>query len=1019
MRKLIVFFVLLGFACVLRAQGTLNGKITDIQGEPLYGVVVRTDENGALGALTDFDGLFVLKLPDSKQYTLRFDLMSYEQLVDSITVKNGEVITKEFTLLERSFTSGEVVVVAKAQKAADSYMDKIKMNSATTLDYISSETMKKTGDSNVGSAIARVSGVSTNGGLITVRGIGDRYVRTTLNGSRIPTLDPLTNNIKLDIFPASLIDNIVITKTAMADLPGDWSGAYISVETKDFPDKLIVNIDTQFGYNAQTTGKDFITSDRSSTDWLGFDGGLRTRTTNQIDAPNLAPSTYQEFSALGLQSYFSQLGVHGWVDGSAQADEYFRLGLIQLGLLPASLKDDPTAYQNARNTYNEVYKPRAFNAINPNGTDYNNGFSNNWNTKFKKAPLNFSQSFSIGDQQTLFGKPLGYFFGFRYGASYRYDPNGISQRVGDATLNYPFDRQDYAQIGRETNSWSALLNLAYKLNENNKVSLLFMPNFIGVNEVSSYISLRLPEEFQEIDVSKNIFYEQRKQLIYQVATEHFIPKHQLKIDFNTSYTSGESVAPDFKATQYMYTMRFDTIQSYLFSPTAGDGIRRYYRYLDETILDSRLNFELPLKNKKSEKKDVRKLKFGLATQRNYRKMDNDEFRVMLGNNPFLDPLLNDDLDSYMSSERFIIRDGIADFVYQSFDYFRNHSFGHSNVEAAFVMTDFEFNPRTRFAGGIRLEHTDIFTDVDEYYRLGYARNDPRRENVGGFPLVNAAEIDEWNVLPSASLIYKLEGEKYGRTNLRLNYSQAIARPSIRELSDAALFDNEFRTLIYGNSDLKVAHVSNYDFRAETFFENKDNISVSLFYKDFTNHIEMGFGSSGITWDNVANSNVMGVELEGRKRLGSNLELRANVTLVRSEAQFVRQDFQVVEGVKVYTVIDTILRPMFGQAPYLINAILSYKSDTLGLTATASYNVQGPRLVIAGAVRGRADVYELPRNTIDVRISKTLGKHFAISVTLRDILNAPVRRSYKLPSGWVDFDRFQYGTNYLLGLTYKY
>lgn len=1019
MRKLILCITLLSCAYAMHGQGKLNGKVTDIQGEAMYGVIIRTIENESIVTLSDFDGLFTLNFPDSITYTLKFDFVSFEELLDSISLKGGEIQTKEFTLLEKSFTGAEVVIVSKAVKAADSYMDKIKMNSAATLDYISSETMKKTGDANVVNAIARVSGVSTNGGLITVRGIGDRYVRTTLNGSRIPTLDPLTNNIKLDIFPASLIDNIIITKTASPDLPGDWSGAYISVETKDFPDKLSVSIDTQFGYNAQTTGKDFITSDRSSTDWLGFDGGLRTRNTSQINAPNLSPSTYQQFAALGLGNYFSQLGIQGWVDGNSLSDEYFRLGLIQLGLLPASLKDDPTAYQNARNTYNAQYKPRAFNAINPNGTDYGNGFSNNWNTRFIKAPLSFSQNFSIGDQQTLFGKQLGYFFGFRYGSSFRYDPNGTSQRVGDETLNFPFDQQDVAQISRETNSWSALFNLAYKLNENNKISFLFMPNIIGTNDVASFTSLRLPVEIQDMDVSKNIFYEQRKQLIYQISSQHFLPRHHLKIDFNTSFTSGSSVAPDFKATQYLFTLREDVVQSYQFSPTAGDGIRRYYRYLDESLLDSRLSFELPLNSKKLDRKGARKLKFGLASQRNYRKIDNDEYRVMLGNNPFLVSLMNDDLDNYMSPDRFVMRDGIVDFTYQDFYFDRNHSFGHSNVEAAFVMTDYELSPVLRFAGGFRLEHTDIFTDVDEYYRLRYPRNDPRRENVGGFPQVNAADINEWNLLPSASLIYKLEGVKLARTNLRFNYSQAIARPSIRELSDAAIFDNEFRTLIYGNSDLKMAQVSNYDFRAESYFENKDNVSVSLFFKDFTNHIEMGFGSSGITWGNVANSNVKGIEFEGRKKLGNDFELRANVTLVRSEAQFVRQDFQVVEGLKVFTVIDTIERPMFGQAPYLVNAIFSYKSDTLGLTATASYNVQGPRLVIAGAVRGRADVFELPRNTVDIKISKTLGEHFTVNFTFRDILNAPVIRAYKLPTGWVDFDNFRYGTNYLFGLSYKY
>lgn len=1001
----------------MHAQGKLNGRITDIQGETMYGVIVRAVENEALITQSDFDGLFTLSLPDSKRYTIKFYLVSYEELTDTMELKNNEVVTKEFTMLEKSFMGAEVVITSKATRASDTYMEKIKMNSATSIDYISSETIKKTGDASVVNAIARVSGVSTNGGLITVRGIGDRYVKTTLNGSRIPTLDPLTNNIKLDIFPASLVDNIVITKTTSPDLPGDWSGAYISVETKDYPDKLSVNVETQFGYNAQTTGKDFLTSERSSTDWLGYDSGLRTRNSNEIIKPNLAPSTYQEFVALGLGNYFNQLGIHGWVDGNSLANTYFKLGLVQLGLLTASQMNDPTAFQQARNTYNEQYKPVAYNSINPNGTDYNNGFSNNWNAKIIKAPLSFTQSFSIGDQRTLFGKSLGYFFGFRYGSSYRYDQDGVSQRLGDESLGFPFDRQDHAQISRITNSWSALLNLAYKLNENNKVSFLFMPNFIGTNDVASYVSFRLPQEYQDVDVSKNIFYEQRRQLIYQVSSQHFVPSSNLKIDFNTSFTSGASVAPDFKATQYLYVMRDDTIQAYQFSPTAGDGIRRYYRYLNENLLDSRLSVELPLKS--GENKNVRKLKFGIATQRNYRKIDNNEFRVMNGNNPLIDPLLNDDLNAYMSTDRFVIDNGIIDFTYEDFDFNRNHSFGHSNVEAGFIMTDYELNSSLRLLGGVRVEHTDIFTDVDAYDRLGYEKNDPRRENVGGFAYVNAAKIDEWNILPSGSLIYKIEDAKGRRTNLRLNYSQSVARPSIRELSDAALFDYEFRTLIYGNSDLKMVHIANYDFRGETYFQNGDNVSASVFYKDFKNHIEMGFGSSGITWENIENSNVKGIEFEGRKKLTDAFELRANVTLVRSEAQFVRRDFQVVEGVKVYSVIDTIDRPMFGQAPYLINGIFSYKSDSLGLTATVSYNVQGARLVIAGAVRGRPDVYEIPRNTVDFKISKKIGKNFTVNLTIRDILNAPVRRAYKLPSGWVDYDNFRYGTNYLIGVAYKY
>ena len=998
------------------AQGTLRGKVTDEKGESMFGVIVRAIENETIITQTDFEGSFTLKFPDNKQYTLNFIIVGYEKLEEKILLKDNAVLSKEFTLINSSNVIKGMDVVAKRVKANDGYMEKMKMNSATTLDFISAEVMKKTGDASVVNAIARVSGVSTNGGLITVRGIGDRYVRTTLNGSRIPTLDPLTNNIKLDIFPSSLVDNIVITKTQSADLPGDWAGAYISVETKDYPDKLTVNIESQFGYNSQTTFKNFITSDRINTDWLGFDGGLRIRDTDGLSSPNLAPSTYQQMVALGLGDYFAQQGINGWQDGDAQSEAYFRMGLVQLGLLPAAQFNDPSAVQNARDQYNTTYKPQAFNAINPNGTSYASGFSNNWNTKFRRAPINFSQSFSIGDQKTLFGKELGFIFGFKYGSAIRFDPNGISQRVGDEALGYLFERQDNAIISRETNSISALLNLAYKLNKNNKVSLMFMPNIIGNNDVASFEEMPQGLINQEAAVSKNIFYEQRKQLIYQYSSQHYIPTLKLKLDLNASYTDGSSVAPDFKATQFLRFLDYTTVTGYEFAPTAGEGIRRYDRYLDENIFDGRVGFELPIKSKIEGV--VRKLKFGAATQRNYRKIDNKEFRLFNGNQGVVEPLLDGDLDNYLSLDKFVIQDGILDYYYMDFDFERNHSFGNSNVEAVYGLIDFEINQSLRFSGGVRMEHTDIFTDADLFYELGYGVNDIRRENVGGFALVNAASINQWDVLPSGSLIYKLKTKSETQSNLRFNYSQSVARPSIRELSDAAIYDNEFRTLIYVNSDLKLVNITNYDFRGEVYFANGDNVSASVFYKDFRNHIEMGFGGAGITWDNIDQSTVRGIELEGKKQIGRNFEFRANLTLVKSEAEFVRKDLQIIDGIKVYTIIDTVFRPMFGQAPYLFNSILSYSADSLGLTATISYNVQGPRLVIAGAVKGRPDVYEIPRHLLDFKVSKTIGEHYLASVTIRDILNSPVRRAYDLPNGYVDFDNFRYGTNFLVSFAYK-
>ncbi len=1017
MRLITCLFLLLFSFTYSYAQGILTGRVTDINGELLIGVKLVAVEDKSIITKTDVEGEYTLKFPDAKTYTIKVIYIGYDTISAEYEFKKSEVINKDFSLNEYTAVKNyqELKIIGKQIRANDNYMEKLKVNSATTIDYISSETMKRTGDPNATAAIARVSGVSTNGGLITVRGIGDRYVKTTLNGARIPTLDPLTNNIKLEIFPTSLIDNIVITKTASPDLPGDWAGAYISVETKDYPDKLTVNLESQFGINAQTTFQDFITSERSETDWLGFDTGLRTRVNDNFIEPQLNPTSFQEMVALGLGNYFSSLGVVGWIDGTPESSTYMKLGLVQLGLLSPSSMNDNASYEQALQTYNSTFKQNAFNKINPNGTDYNNGFKNNWTSSYRKAPINFTQNFSIGDQTTLFGKKLGYLFGFRYGNSVRYDPNGISQRLLNEDAGFDVEFKDSTKISKEINSWSILMNLAYKLNDNNKLTFLYMPNFYGSNDVSRFSNMPDGTQGQEYSIRNNIFYEQRSQQIMQVSSQHFIPKIKLKIDFNSTLTLGKSLAPDFKVIQYQYNITGDSTITYEFSTTAGQGIRRFYRALSENIFDSRINMELPLDGSS---KLARKLKFGGAFQGSERVSILDEYYLAKGNT-FVSNLQSEDVNAYLNPNRMIINNGQIDFYYKNAQFARNNSFGTGQIAALFFMTDYEFTKKIRLSAGVRAESTNLFTDVIDYYKLGYLDNDKRRENLGGFPLINAASIKQVNYLPSASFIYKLKNDSIGQINLRFNVSQTMARPSFRELYDGAVYDYEFRTLIYGNSTLKPVQITNFDFRGESFFKNGDNVSMSLFYKYFNNHIEMGFQIDGITWENIRVSNVKGIEVEFKKKIGKQFELRSNVTLVKSTSQFVVRDLVIVDGIKVFTPIDTLNRPMFGQAPYIINAIASYKNDKIGVIATLSYNIQGPRLVISSSIKGLADVYELQRNLIDLKISKSLGDHFVTNITIRDVLNAPVNRSYKLPDGTYQiYDKFRYGTNFNLGIAYK-
>ena len=293
MKKVYILIIILFTTCYTFGQGTVRGKVTDNLGETVIGATIVLKSDPSKGVITDFDGNYSIAIPTASPDTLVISFVGFQTVLKRVNPKGGEVIILNIDLIPKDFELNQVEIIARANKSGDYYMEKIKKNSATSIDYISSETMRKVGDSQLSSSVQRVTGVSSVGGFVTVRGLADRYVQTAVNGGRIPTLDPFTNNINLDIFPSKLVDNLVITKTGSPDLPGDWTGAFISIETTDYPDKLEVSAKTTFGYNTNATFQDIYASERSKTDWLGWDNGFR-------DIPDIAPTNKEDFPVYQL-----------------------------------------------------------------------------------------------------------------------------------------------------------------------------------------------------------------------------------------------------------------------------------------------------------------------------------------------------------------------------------------------------------------------------------------------------------------------------------------------------------------------------------------------------------------------------------------------------------------------------------------------------------------------------------------------------------------------------------------------
>ncbi|MGB0424708.1 MAG: carboxypeptidase regulatory-like domain-containing protein, partial [Flavobacteriales bacterium] len=225
MKNLFALLVVLISTFQVLSQGTISGKVIDGEnGDVLIGANVIID-GSSTGAMVDFDGNYSLEGLTPGTYNVACSFISYTKQVETnVVVVDGEVTTLNFNLMSATFViDQEAVIEVKQDRTKDVYMEGLKKKEAGMMDYMSSQEIKKTGDSDAGSALKRVSGVSTVGNYVFVRGLSDRYIKTTLNGAEIPSLDPKRNSIQMDLFPTNLIDNLVVMKTLNSNLPADYS----------------------------------------------------------------------------------------------------------------------------------------------------------------------------------------------------------------------------------------------------------------------------------------------------------------------------------------------------------------------------------------------------------------------------------------------------------------------------------------------------------------------------------------------------------------------------------------------------------------------------------------------------------------------------------------------------------------------------------------------------------------------------------------------------------------------------
>jgi TonB-dependent receptor len=866
------------------------------------------------GTTTDLDGQYSYELPPGI-YTMEYSYIGYANTkVTDVKIVAGEVTIMDIKLSEDAQLLEEVVVTGEQIKNTEIALATLQRKSVNLLDGISSQTFRKIGDSDAAGAIKRVTGVSVQGGkYVYVRGLGDRYTKSVLNGMEIPGLDPDRNALQMDLFPTNILDNIIVLKTFTADLPADFTGGIVDVKTKSFPESKALSINGGIGYNpSMHFNPNFRTYEGSNTDIFGFDDGRRDIPTGRSE--NIP----------------------------------FRSDAIV----------DP---EGAGKTYSNILQ----------------GFDQVMASKAQSSFMDYNFGFSFGNQKDLSNtKKLG----FSLAASYKNETsfyedieyNRFGKNNSNEILELQQRESQVGDLGINNVTLSAMGGLAFKTT-NHKLILNVLRLQNGESKAAKFNYENSDQGANYTAAQDNLEYSQRSISNLLFSGSHAFNGGKNNLTWATSPTLSEMSDPDIRVTKYRTDGTNLTIGTEVGLP------ERIWRYLDETNISNKVDLE----NKLTLFGNQAKFKIGSSYYFKDRNYEIQNFQIRTNKIE-----LTGDADEIFSPDNLWSGENTGGTTYDPTFIPVNPNKYQSDVNniAGYLSMELEPVKNLKAVLGVRFEnYVQRYTGV----------------NQEGDEFNDVKVLDNQDLFPTANLIYALNDKR----NLRFSFTKTVARPSFKEASFATIIDplsgrsfigsffpdiNVSTGEVIWDGNLKQTDISNIDLRFETFGDRGDMFSVSTFYKGFKNPIEMVQyiqAANNFQPRNVGDAQVIGAEIEVIKGLGAissklaDFKFNTNITYVQSQVDMSATEYQSrLDNARVGEDVDS-KRAMAGQAPYLINTGLSYKSPEGKYEVGAFYNVQGKTLQYVG-IADRPDVYSMPFHSLNINGNYSFGSNDQYSLGLK-------------------------------------
>lgn len=1041
-----------GFALLVLSGGGAFGQ--DLPGSLRVGVVdadwespipeasvmvAETDARVSTGA----DGQALVERLAAGTYTVVVSASGFERKVFGGVVVLAGQAQHVSAKLNAVYTDMDEFVVKDldlAKAGSEIALLDLRAKSSTLMDSVGSDMMSKAGAGTAAAALRLVTGATVQDGKYAViRGLGDRYTSTSLNGVRLPNADRDKRAVSMDQFPSAMIESVRVSKSFMPDQQGDATGG-IDIRTKSIPDKPIAQISISTEYDTNATGNDdFKTYRNGGSDLYGMRGltGLDFWNNSIGGSPRGGEDTVQKDDAGNITDVSANKEFSSSLRNEAPPVNY---GFKYLVGDYVRLNRDWTFGGLVLGSYSQKYK------------------------------------YNLGNQHYVLKKPLV--------TDYMIE-DGRDQRVENSVSDQLWSNGFVLGLKNEYNSIRFLTLLTHQTKdsvqlrtdvadsettvvENRTPATPPRPGRPGQPEK---LNSRTTTEVYTSGYEDVLSYVENQNATVQLAGDHkFSYLDDSVLDWNLSYNMAESIEPDRRKNVVTYRHESTTVEknntpTNLTNPdwetesetetdnvsfNAGGTGERRWQDTREDDFQLQSNYKQPYTVRDGWEGWVKGGYFGDLVKRKYRNRIYAPAGVTGTSEDLFDPDIAEDYDG----------NSLGGLLDGSIGYD-----GKQEIMAGYFMGRLPLPEWIDLTGGLRMESTmletavsraaasdgaatgdsiKIYEIIDDRFianalrvnpNVDVAALDQRRGLLGQStrPIDEAnSKIDQIDALPAAAVTLKPVEE----FSVRFSYSKTIARPIFKEITPIVYSDFDSSRVFLGNPSLNMAQLDNYDLRFE-FRPDKnsvDLVSFSVFYKTVTDPIQYSTRKEAdslavldyIYPENYKDAAIKGLEFEVRKSLDivadalKDFSVGGNITVQESEVGYTDD---LLAQLRKYDIYKTV-RPMDGQSDLLANVNLIYNNEDLGFSTGLFYNWRGETYVSGDTAT--ADAYvpaivERPVDTLDFTIGykfkvgeSRFSPTWRIAFEIKNILDPVVETIYRTP--YADLPRTDYKTGRLYGVS---